>query len=113
MKLRAAVALIILAIAACALLASYQHKPFEMRIDAQSPGAWPKYAAARTEPEAISLDRAIRICRVTFFVSPELGKAMFDAVPKEQKQSAAALCIAYRQGAQDMLAAARQPEPRT
>lgn len=29
-----------------ALLSAHQHKPFETLIDAQSPGVWPKYAAA-------------------------------------------------------------------
>lgn len=46
--MRAGVGLIILALLACALLAANQHKPFEIQIDAQSPGAWPKYAAAPT-----------------------------------------------------------------
>lgn len=44
MKLRVGALLIIAALMICALLASYQHKPFETRIDAQSPGVWPKYA---------------------------------------------------------------------
>jgi hypothetical protein len=35
-----------LIILACALLASNEHKKFELRIDAQSPGVWPKYALA-------------------------------------------------------------------
>lgn len=33
MMIRAAVALIILAIAACAVLSSYQHKPFPLLVD--------------------------------------------------------------------------------
>lgn len=37
--------LIVLAIFVCSLLASNAHRPFELRIDAQSPGVWPRYAA--------------------------------------------------------------------
>lgn len=46
--MRIAVALIILTIAACALLAAHAHKPFELRIDA-NPGALPTNAAASDE----------------------------------------------------------------
>lgn len=40
--------LIILILLGCAMLAANSHKPFETRIDAQSPGVWPKYAADET-----------------------------------------------------------------
>lgn len=42
--MRLAALLIIALIAACAMLASNARKPFELRIDAQSPGVWPRYA---------------------------------------------------------------------
>lgn len=44
--MKLAAVLIFLTIVACALLAANQRKPFDLRIDAQSPGVWPKYAAA-------------------------------------------------------------------
>jgi hypothetical protein len=46
--MRAAVALIILVLAACAALASHAHKPFELRIDGPAdakPAVWPTNAA--------------------------------------------------------------------
>jgi hypothetical protein len=45
--MRAAVALIILVLAACAVLASHAHKPFELRIDEPDakPATWPTNAA--------------------------------------------------------------------
>lgn len=51
------VSIVMLVLIACAVMASQAHKPFEMTIDAQSPGVWPKYASAPTEiphkPEVI------------------------------------------------------------
>jgi hypothetical protein len=46
MRVRLIALLIFAALLACTLLANYQHKSNEMTIDAQSPGAWPRYAAA-------------------------------------------------------------------
>ena len=55
--MRLAVALIIVLLMVCAALASNARKPFELRIDAQSPGVWPQYAGN-------ALDRPISfICR--------------------------------------------------
>lgn len=47
--MRAYVALIILLIATCALVAGLMAKPIgePLAIDAQSPGVWPNYAATR------------------------------------------------------------------
>lgn len=42
--MRLLVGLLILSLAACALLAAHERKPFELLIDAQSPGVWPRYA---------------------------------------------------------------------
>lgn len=44
---------LILTLFICAALASNAHKPFDLRIDAQSPGVWPKYAEANTEQDFI------------------------------------------------------------
>jgi hypothetical protein len=50
---RAAVALIVLLLAACAMLSSHAHKPFELRIDDPDakPAAWPTNAAAEPRME--------------------------------------------------------------
>ena len=65
MMLRAAVTLIILAIAACALLSSYQHRQFELQVDT-NPGAWPENAAV-VSPNAM-------ICRPLIIHGPQNPK---------------------------------------
>ena len=47
--MRAYAALIVLTLAACAMLSSHAHKPFELRIDAPDtkPASWPTNAAVR------------------------------------------------------------------
>jgi len=44
--MRIVVALVLLVLLACAMLASHNRRSFLLRIDAQSPGAWATYAAA-------------------------------------------------------------------
>ena len=63
MMLRAAVALIILAIAACALLSSYQHRPFPLQVDANS----------RPENAAVVSPNAM-ICRPLIIHGPQNPK---------------------------------------
>lgn len=52
MAVRLTALLIILTILGCAMLASYQHKPFELRIDGPDakPGVWPTDADAPPPP---------------------------------------------------------------
>lgn len=50
--MRAAVALLIVVFAACAVLASHQNKPFELRVDA-NPGPWPTKAQGDAPANAL------------------------------------------------------------
>lgn len=51
--MRLAVAIIIILLMVCAALASNAHKPFGLRIDAQSPGVWPRYAQTPQMPKMV------------------------------------------------------------
>lgn len=48
--MRIIVAIIILALAICAFLAANSHKPFELRVDAQSSGPLVRYASSQVIP---------------------------------------------------------------
>jgi len=75
----------------------------ELAVPAALTNASPQPAA-----EKMSLDAAISICRTVFFIDNAKGKAMFDALPEADKPMVAALCIAYRSGAEDLVAASQQ-----
>lgn len=67
-------------------------------------------AAART-PTTLSFTQAIEICRDTFLRNPDKGKRAFEAIDSDaSKQAVAIICLAYRQGALDLLeASGRKP----
>lgn len=89
MKLRAGVALVILTILACTLLAANQHKPFEMIIDPQSPGVWPKYAGLTLPPRASGYFQAYEVA-----LPPERlrGSAAADGALFTDQETIDALC---------------------
>lgn len=70
-------------------------------------------ASAEPVPPRLTLAGAIEICRITFFVDNARGKAMFDALPEEEKPLVAAVCIGYRQGAEDILEALHKKPDRS
>lgn len=69
-------------------------------------GAAPAADSAPTFAEAMS------ICKMTFLDSPDRGKAMFDGLKSDDaKRGVAILCLAYRQGALDVIeASGHKPE---
>lgn len=70
-------------------------------------------APAATAPPP-SIDQALAMCRAVYFsATPEKALAAWNALPADSKASVAILCLAYRQGALDLMRdseARRQPE---
>lgn len=66
--------LLILILIGCAVMASQSHKPFETRIDAQSPGVWPEYAEANSV-EMVDTYTCIRLM-VPYDVTTEKRKGI-------------------------------------
>lgn len=88
-----------------AVVGSASHQPGQPRL---AEAAHPRLRAG-DQPgrdvagaKGLPLSTVITICRTSFFVDPARGRAMFEAVATDDKAITAALCLAYRQGAEDM-----------
>jgi hypothetical protein len=68
-------------------------------------------AAAPAQAPNVKFSDVIAICRETFLHNPERGKQQFEALPEKTKPFAALICIAYRQGAVDLLQASGKASP--